>query len=68
MIRHNDATELCITKGQEGTVAGWQSCIGPHGRLALDTLFVRLTDPPHAVKLDGFARECGAYSQNVPDN
>jgi len=25
MIRNNDATELCITKGQEGTVAGWTS-------------------------------------------
>jgi hypothetical protein len=23
MIRNNSATELCITKGQEGTVAGW---------------------------------------------
>ena len=53
MLRNNDATELCITKGQEGTVAGWQSCLGPHGKLVLDTLFVRLTSPPHAVKLDG---------------
>ena len=25
MIRNNDATELCITKGQEGFVVGWQS-------------------------------------------
>jgi hypothetical protein len=31
MIRHNDATELCITKGQEGTVAAWQSHEGPYG-------------------------------------
>jgi hypothetical protein len=33
MIRHNDATELCITKGQEGTIAGWQACKGPHGQI-----------------------------------
>jgi hypothetical protein len=30
MIRNNDATELCITKGQEGFVAGWQDKLGPH--------------------------------------
>ena len=39
MLHNNDATELCITKGQEGTVAGWQSFVGPHGKLVLDTLF-----------------------------
>jgi hypothetical protein len=30
MIRNNDATELCITKGQEGYVVGWQSSDGPY--------------------------------------
>jgi hypothetical protein len=25
MLRHNDATECCITKGAEGTVVSWQS-------------------------------------------
>ena len=53
MLRNNDATELCITKGQEGTVAGWQSCLGPHRKLVLDTRCVQLTSPPHVVKLDG---------------
>jgi hypothetical protein len=53
MLRNNDATELCITKGQEGTVAGWQSYVGPHGKLVLDTLFVRLTNPPHTVNIAG---------------
>jgi hypothetical protein len=53
MLRNNYATELCITKGQEGTVAGWQSYIGSHSKLVLDTLFVRLTNPPRVVKLDG---------------
>jgi hypothetical protein len=53
MLRNNDATELCITKGQEGTVAGWQSYVGPHGKLVLDTLFIRLTNPPHMVNFAG---------------
>jgi hypothetical protein len=53
MIRNNDATELCITKGQEGVVAGWQSYEGPHGRLVLDTLFVRLLDPPQNITIEG---------------
>ena len=53
MIRHNDATELCITKGQEGTVAGWKSHEGPYGMQILDILFVRLTNPPNAIKFDG---------------
>jgi len=42
MIRNNDATELCITKGQEGFVVGWQAEKGPHGKRVLDTLFVKL--------------------------
>jgi hypothetical protein len=29
MIQYNEATECCITKGAEGTVAGWQSFKGP---------------------------------------
>src|SRR5882762_5085314 len=53
MLQNNHATELCITKGQEGTVAGWQSYVGPHGKFVLDTLFVRLKNPPHMVKFDG---------------
>ena len=36
MIRNNSATELCIPKGQEGIVAGWQSEKDPHGKLVLD--------------------------------
>ena len=53
MIRANAATELCITKGQEGTVYAWQSGIGSRGQQVLDTLFVQLTNPPQNVKLDG---------------
>jgi hypothetical protein len=53
MIRNNEATELCITKGQEGHVAGWQSTIGPHGQLVLDTLFVKLERPARTIKING---------------
>src|SRR6266487_3635204 len=53
MIRNNDATELCITKGQEGFVVGWQSSKGPHGRKVLDTLFVKLDNPPQVVQIPG---------------
>jgi hypothetical protein len=56
MIRHNGATELCITKGQEGTVYGWQSVKGSQNQLMLDTLFVKLTDPPYSIKLDGLPK------------
>ena len=53
MIRNNDATELCITKGQEGFVAGWTSHNGGHGKEVLDTLFVKLDKPAKSVKIDG---------------
>ena len=52
MIRNNFATELCITRGQEGYVCGWQSTLGSKNRRLLDTLFVRLKDPPKAIKFD----------------
>ena len=53
MIRHNAATELCITKGQEAEVYSWQSSAGPYNTEVLDTLFVKLIDPPSPVHLDG---------------
>jgi hypothetical protein len=53
MIRNNEATDLCITRGQEATVVGWKACNikGNPGFHALDTLFVRLENPPRPVKL-----------------
>ena len=51
MIRNNIAMELCMTKGQEGFVYGWQS-LSVDGVDILDTLFVQLHDPPTPVKLD----------------
>ena len=53
MIRNNDATELCITKGQEGFVAGWQYQIGPYGKRILDTLFVKLDKPSKNINVPG---------------
>jgi len=52
MIRNNFATELCITRGQEGYVCGWQSTLGSKNQRLLDTLFVKLKDPPKAIKFD----------------
>jgi hypothetical protein len=31
MLKHNNATECCITKGAEAIVVGWQSTKGPEG-------------------------------------
>ena len=53
MIRNNDATELCITKGQEAIVVGWDSFIGPFEKPVLNTLFVKLLRPPQEVNLPG---------------
>ena len=51
MIRNNDATELCITKGQEAYVVGWDATDGPKGRKFLETLYLELKNPPKTVQL-----------------
>ncbi|KAJ7168098.1 hypothetical protein C8R43DRAFT_876954 [Mycena crocata] len=51
MIKANEATELCITRGQEAVIVGWDSSIGPSGQNILDTLFVELVKPPKDVQL-----------------
>ncbi|KAF9464021.1 hypothetical protein BDZ94DRAFT_1162765, partial [Collybia nuda] len=56
MICNNDATELCITKGQEAIVAGWTSSLGPYGHLALDTLFLQLINPPRDIQIEGLPK------------
>ncbi|EDR04391.1 uncharacterized protein LACBIDRAFT_304622 [Laccaria bicolor S238N-H82] len=53
MVRINDATELCITKGQEAVVVGWNDFIRDHGKKVLETLFVKLVNPPRNVELPG---------------
>jgi hypothetical protein len=41
VLRHNDATELCMTKGQEGVVVGWDSKPGSYDTQTLETVYVR---------------------------
>jgi hypothetical protein len=53
IIRNNDATELCITKRQEGHVVGWQAGICLHGKNVLNTLFIKLDKPAKIVKING---------------
>lgn len=54
MLKHNDATECSITNGAEATVVSWQTKKGPDGQLVLDTLFVKLKNPPHRRYLSSF--------------
>ena len=56
MIRNNDATELCITKGQEAYVVGWDATDGPKGQNILETLFLELKNPPKTIELPGLPR------------
>ncbi|KAF8234152.1 hypothetical protein L208DRAFT_1263147 [Tricholoma matsutake] len=42
----NSATELCMTKGQDAIVYDWQTTRGSRGQCMLDTLFVKLVNPP----------------------
>ena len=53
IIRNNDATELCITKGQEGHIVGWQAGRGIQGQPVLSTLFIELDKPAKILKIDG---------------
>jgi hypothetical protein len=56
MIRNNDATELCITKGQEAYVVGWDVNVGPRGQNILETLYLELKTPPKTVELPGLPK------------
>ena len=46
-------TLLVSQSGQEGFVHGWQSKQGSNGQTVLDTLFVKLKDPPTCVRIPG---------------
>ena len=52
IIQLNSATELCMTKGQEAIMYNWQATTGSRGQCLLDTLFVKLVNPPQTVQLD----------------
>jgi len=51
MISNNDATELCITKGQEAYVVGWDAIQGPQIQNVLETLYLKLKNPPKTINL-----------------
>ena len=53
MIWYNFATELCMTHGQKGYIHGWQSRMGKKNQLVLDTLFIKLKNPPSEVQFEG---------------
>ncbi|KAL4263449.1 ATP-dependent DNA helicase [Pleurotus pulmonarius] len=53
VLRHNYATELCMTKGQDAVMVDWDFSISDNGVHALDTLYVRLQDPPREVRIAG---------------
>ncbi|THH26548.1 hypothetical protein EUX98_g7646 [Antrodiella citrinella] len=53
MLKNNDATDLSITNGAEGTVYDWACHENVYGGQSLDTLFVKLTCPPRAVHIEG---------------
>ncbi|TFK23759.1 hypothetical protein FA15DRAFT_681016 [Coprinopsis marcescibilis] len=59
IIRHNVATDLCMTTGQEAVVYAWAARVIPSwpGHKCLDILYVRLLNPPRLIKLP-----------NLPDN
>ena len=42
-----------MTRGQEGFVCGWQSKQGSNGQVMLETLFIKLKDPPTTVNVPG---------------
>ncbi|EKM77712.1 hypothetical protein AGABI1DRAFT_101451 [Agaricus bisporus var. burnettii JB137-S8] len=52
LIKHNFATELCITNGQEAIVEGWQSKRVDKDIQALEVVFVKLINPPTTVRFD----------------
>ena len=53
MLKHNAATELCMTNGAEGIVVGWTASKTRSGKQILSVLFVQLVKPPTDVQLPG---------------
>ncbi|TFK24314.1 hypothetical protein FA15DRAFT_680755 [Coprinopsis marcescibilis] len=45
--------ELCITRGQEAVVVGWDSGIGSYQSMTLETLFVKLINPLKTANING---------------
>lgn len=65
MLRNNIATKICITKGQEAEVWGWQEVPGLQGWCILDTLFIKLLNPPNNIKLVGLPLNVVPLTRNA---
>ncbi|KAH9899678.1 hypothetical protein C8Q73DRAFT_638274 [Cubamyces lactineus] len=53
ILKVNEATELCATNGAEALVYDWHSTSSEDGKQVLETLFVKLVNPPKSVTLPG---------------
>ncbi|KAI1785041.1 hypothetical protein LXA43DRAFT_900608, partial [Ganoderma leucocontextum] len=53
LLKSNEATELCAINGAEANIVGWDSHHLPDGKEVLDTLFVKLHNPPRPAQLPG---------------
>ncbi|KAJ3474768.1 hypothetical protein NLI96_g12263 [Meripilus lineatus] len=51
MLKHNEATEVCATNGAEGTIVDCHTREGLYARKAIDTIFVKLVNPPKNVQI-----------------
>lgn len=51
LLKSNEATELCATNGAKATVYSWDFFVDNIGRKVLNTLFVKLHDPPRHIQI-----------------
>jgi hypothetical protein len=65
MIKHNQATECCVTNGAEAIVAGWKSHSIFEDKETLDVLFVKLVNPPKDIQLDGLPENVVPISKHI---
>jgi hypothetical protein len=65
MIIHNQATECCVTNGAEATAVGQKSHVISEDKETLDTLFIKLTNPPKNIQLDGWPENVVPISKHT---
>jgi hypothetical protein len=65
MVKHNVATECCVTNGAEATIAGWKYSQISKDTPVLDVLFVKLTNPAVDVQLDGLPKNVVPITRSV---
>ena len=54
-----------MTKGAEGTVVNWQSIKGTAGQNVLDTLFVKLKNPPKSIQIEGLPENVVPITRHI---